>query len=114
MPPMPYGQTVTLVHRVPSGTDEYGNDTYTDVTEDIALCSVQPASSTEVIQFTDAVTTGITVFLPYGTDISYLDAIIVAGIQYEVQGDPSQWVSPFSGHAAPVQVRASKVKGVSV
>lgn len=112
---MPYGQTVTLVRRIPAGTDDYGNDTYTEVTENIPLCSVQPDVSTETIQFTDVVTSGITVFLPYGTDVTYLDAVIPAdGIKYEIQGDPSHWVSPFSGHAAPIQVRATKVKGVSV
>lgn len=109
----PYGRTVTLLKRVLAGHDSYGNDVYTNFSSDIAGCAVQPATSTENVQFTDQVNTGITVFLPYGTDVSYLDALIIDGVKYEVQGTPESWVSPFSGRTAPVQVSAVKVSGVS-
>jgi hypothetical protein len=109
----PYGQTVTLLKRVLSGRDEYGNDEYTNVSEPVSGCVVQPAASTENIQFTDQVDSGVTVFLPYGTDVSYLDALVIGGQKYEVQGVPGTWTSPFSGRSAPVQVSASRVSGVS-
>jgi hypothetical protein len=112
--PFPYGVTVTVVRRTVSGRDEYGNDTYSSATEDISPCVIQPGSSSEVVQFTDQLSTDIVVYFPYGTDVEYVDALIYNGIQYEVQGQPQSWLSPFSGNTAPVEVRASKVTGVSV
>jgi hypothetical protein len=110
----PYGQTVTLISRVVSGTDAYGNDTYSETSTDISPCVVQPASSTETIQWTDEVATDLTVFMPYGTDVEAVDAVEINGDRYEVQGDVSSWVSPFSGHTSPIQMRVRKVSGASV
>jgi hypothetical protein len=106
------GFTVTLVNRVPSGTtDDYGNDVYNEVSTDVSDCSVQPASSRENLAFEDQLTSGIVVFLPFGTDVSYIDAIIWNGDKYEVTGAPNMWTSPFSGHTAPIRVDATLIKG---
>jgi len=75
--PFTYGQTVTLRRRSVSGQDGYGNDTYAFVEENISPCAVQPGGSGEELQFADRLTSDITVFLPPGTDISYVDAIVV-------------------------------------
>lgn len=114
MPNFPYGQTVTLIRRTVSGQDERGNDTYSETSEPIPRAVVQPTGSNEFTQFTDQVSTDIVVFLPFGTEVSPLDAVEVGGLRYEVQGDPSSWVSPFSGNTSPIQVRLSRVTGVSV
>lgn len=114
MPNFPYGQTITLIRRTVSGTDERGNDTYSESPEQIPQAVVQPSGSNEFTQFTDQVTTDLVVYLPFGTKVSPLDAIEVAGSRYEVQGDISSWVSPFSGNTSPIQVRLSRVTGVSV
>lgn len=114
MPVFPYGVTVTIRRRSVSGKDEYGNDTFSSTTEDVPLCVVQPAGTSENIQFTDQLSSDIVVYFPYGTDVEYIDAVILNGIQYEVQGKPNTWRSPFSGNTAPVEVRASKITGVSV
>lgn len=111
--PFPYGQTVTIRRRTVSGTDEFNNDVYTSVSEDVPLCVVQPGSSGEQIQFSDQLSAGIVVYFPSGTDLSHIDAIVVDGAEYEVDGRPDEWTSPFSGHVGPVQVRATKVTGVS-
>jgi hypothetical protein len=106
------GLTVTVVNRVPSGTtDEFGNDVYTEVSNDISGCSVQPASSRENLNFGDQLTSGIVVFLPFGTDVNYIDAIIWNGDKYEVTGVPDTWTSPFTGHTAPVRVDGMLIKG---
>jgi hypothetical protein len=112
-PALANGQYVTLRHRVVAGQDEYNNDTYAFTEVQVGPCSVQPTSSRESINFTDQVTTGVLVFMPHGTNLSFLDAIIVDGIEYEVIGDPESWVSPFSGHTAPVRVSGQLVKGAS-
>lgn len=110
----PYAQEITLLHRVLAEPDGYGNDTYTDVPEQVQGCVVQPAGSSEQIQLTDQVSTDVTVFMPYGTQISALDALVINGTRYEIQGIPQQWRSPFSGHTSPLQIRASVITGASV
>jgi SPP1 family predicted phage head-tail adaptor len=112
--PFPYSQTVTLLRRVLAGQNEYGNDTYTDVPVQIPYCVVQPGSSSENVQWTEQVSTEVTVFVPYGTQVTALDAFLIGGVKYEVQGVPSEWRSPFSGHTSPTQVRAAVVTGASV
>lgn len=115
MPTFPYGVTVTVVSRAVSGKDEYGNDTFSETTQDIPACSVQPAGTTEDVQFTERLDSTIVVYLPYGTDVESIDALrLPDGTEYEVQGKPNVWASPFSGNTAPVEVRATKVTGVSV
>jgi hypothetical protein len=112
-PGLPYGKMVTLRRRVVSGHDEYNNDTYTVTDVQVGPCSVQQGHSGEQIAFTDRVTTDVTVYVPYGTDVDYLDAVIVDGVEYEIVGDPAQWLSPFSGHTAPIRVEGQLVKGAS-
>lgn len=114
MPNFPYGVTVTVVSRTLTGKDDYGNDVYEDATFDVPFCSVQPGGTNETTQFTDQLSSEIVAYLPYGTDVEFLSALIVNGITYEVQGKPNVWESPFSGNTAPVEVRATKVSGVSV
>lgn len=114
MPSFPYGQTVTLIRRTVSGRDELGNDVYSESPEPIPQAVVAPAGSTEFTQFTDQVTASLTVFLPYGTEVSATDAVEIAGQRYEIQGEPSAWRSPFSGSTSPIQLQLTRVTGVSV
>lgn len=111
----PYSVTVTLLRRTVSGQDEYGNDTYDSTPVDIPFCVVAPGGSSENTQWTDQVSTAITVFFPYGTAVSPYDGIMYRGVKYEIEGMPQEWEpSPFSGNTAPIQVRASVVTGASV
>jgi hypothetical protein len=110
---MPNGATVTLVRRSVSGQDEFGNDVYSETTEDVGSCSIQQGSSRETLSFTDQVVTGVILFIPYGTDLTYLDAFIYNGVKFEVSGDPDVWQSPWSGNTAPIRVYGTKVKGAA-
>jgi SPP1 family predicted phage head-tail adaptor len=107
------GVTVTIVRRTVSGTDSFGNDTYTSVNEDVQYCSIQPAASRENLDFSDQLTSDVVVFVPYGTDVEYIDAIIVDGVQYEVRAQPDVWRSPFSGSTAPVRIEGILVVGAA-
>jgi SPP1 family predicted phage head-tail adaptor len=113
-PALPYGKMVTLRHRVVAGQDEYNNETYAFTEVQVGPCSVQQGHSGEEVAYTDRVTTDITVYVPYGTDVGYLDAIIVDDVEYEVTGDPSHWMSPFSGRSSPIRVFGQIVKGASM
>jgi hypothetical protein len=112
-PVLPFGQTVTLLHRTVSGQDQFGNDVYASTPETVTNVAIQPGSHTERTSFTDQVTTNLQVFLPSGTSIGYLDAIVWNGDTYEISGDPAIHISPFSGHAGPIRVTATIVKGAS-
>jgi hypothetical protein len=113
--PFTYGQTVTLIRRIVSGTDpEYGNDLYSETREDVALCVIAPANSSETFSFTEQTDDTVMVYLPTGTDVSYLDAVLINGDKYEVMGNAQSFISPFSGHNSPVQVRVNRVTGASV
>lgn len=113
MPNFPYGSTVTVRRRSVTGRDEYNNDVTAFVEESIPYCVVQPTGSSEITEFADRLSTTITVFFPYGTDVSYIDALVIDEIEYEIDGTPQEWVSPFSGHVSPIEVRAVKITGVS-
>jgi hypothetical protein len=112
-PILNWGQTVTILNRYVSGQDDYGNDVYSYTPQQVSNCSVQQASTRENLQFTDQVTTGIIVFVPYGTQVGYLDAVVVNGVTYEVTGNPTSWVSPWTGHTAPIRIQATVVEGAS-
>jgi hypothetical protein len=112
-PLLTYGQMVTVRNRFADGRDEYGNDKYSYTETVVGPCSVQQASSRENISNTDQVVTGMTVFMPFGTEIGYLDSVIINGAEYEVTGTPDTWTSPFSGHTAPIMVRCVLVQGAS-
>jgi hypothetical protein len=111
--PFPYSVSLTLVHRVLDGQDSFGNDAYRDETETVAGSVAAPGGSSEDTQFTEQVSTSMTFYLPYGTPVGPLDAIIYNGTKYEVQGEPSSYSSPFSNNTAPVEVRARAITGAS-
>jgi len=77
----PDGVIVTIVRRTVTSRDEWNNDVYTSVSEDVGPCSVQPASSREDLNFADQLTSGIIVFVPYGTSSSRGCATRYAGGQ---------------------------------
>jgi hypothetical protein len=112
-PVFPYGVNMTLIKRYVSGQDSYGNDVYSETPMVIGNCVFQPAGSTENLIFTDQVNTTDTIFMPYGTPVGPLDAIEYNGDRFEVIGEISSWVSPFSGRTSPIRVNVNKVTGVA-
>lgn len=112
-PFLPYGKMVTVRNRFVNGKDEYGNDEYGYTEQKVGPCAVQYGSSRESLTATDQVVTGMIIFMPFGTKISYLDSVVVDGEEYEVTGVPDTWTSPFSGHTAPIRVNCVLVKGAS-
>ena len=72
---------------------------WTTPTETTVPClGFSPGGSSEVsTEWRVAVSTQPTVYLPTGTDITPADRVVVRGVTYEVDGDPADWRSPFSG-----------------
>lgn len=107
----PFTQEVTLVRRTKGTvTDAFGNDTWAEVAVTVPGIFV-PGGSTEQIQGQDLLVTQPTVYLPAGTDVGYLDAVIVAGDRYDVDGSPNAYVNPFTGWAPGIEVRLRRATG---
>jgi hypothetical protein len=114
-PVFPFGLTLTLVKRTPSGNfDEYGNVIYDERKVQVSNCAFQSQTSSENLEFADQLLVTNVVFMPYGTDVQSVDAIEVFGDRYEVVGDPNSYISPFSGHTGPIRVNLSKIEGVAM
>lgn len=109
----PAGETVTIVRPTTApGPDVYGNDVPgSPVETEVPGCAVAPAGTSEDAQGRDQVSTGLSVWLPHGTDISATDRVRVRGQLYEVSGTPETWQSPFTGSVSPVQISLSRVVG---
>lgn len=107
---MPYGETIMIVRKTASGRDSYGNDTYT-TSEFTVLGAVAPKVSSEDMQSRDQVDSGLIAWVPGGTTVYATDQFLIRGATYEVDGDPMDWRSPFTGRAAPVQIMLHKVTG---
>lgn len=83
-------------------------------------CSVYPNTFTEKVssktgveaidgQFT--VLWGKTVLMPFGTDIQPTDLVEFEGVQYLVNGKPSEWQGASTGHRSCVEVQLKAASG---
>lgn len=104
------GVPITLVKRTKGDPDALGNDTWTEQRVDVRGI-YNPGGSSEQVQGQDMVTTQPSVYLPAGTDVSSTDRIEVAGLSYEVDASPNQWISPFSDWNPGVEVKLRRVTG---
>lgn len=97
----PFGSAMTLVKRVASGVNAYGDTAYT-----VTRTPVRGVFNNGVsIEADNQTVAQPAVYLPADTDVSWLDAIEIDGTSYEVDGAPSHWQSPFTGWRAGVEVR---------
>lgn len=108
----PYGVTVTLRTRTRSGTDAYGNDTFTTADTAVDGCAFDPGSSSELVQGQDTTIRHPAVYLPVGVDApAAIDEVIVAGVTYQVDGAPETYSNPFTGTVFGTVVRLEGVTG---
>lgn len=99
----PFGQSIVLIRRTSSGVDEYGDDAPIS-TEETVVGAFSPKGSAEASG--TGVVTQPTVYLPAeAADLTFLDAVRVNGITYEVDGAPMVWDNPFTGERFGVEVR---------
>lgn len=107
----PFGPTVTLVSRTVTGVDTDGNDTYTTVETPVQAQAFDPGGSIEVLGDQDTVTTTPTLYLPPSVAVGSVDAVIVNGVTYEVDGSPSTYTNPFTGWTPGTVVKLRAVVG---
>lgn len=103
----PFGEPITLLINGTPSADDVG-DPVPAQTQVTVTGAFNPGISAEEAA-TGTGSTQPTVYLPPGTDVSWIDAVQVRGVTYQVDGSPNDWSSPFTGTAFGVVV---KLRGV--
>lgn len=112
----PHGEIVTRLRGVPA-TDPYsgeesGYDWSLPYSIDIPGCAFNPGRSSEPLQDArTAVSTQPEVYAPPGSDIAPGDRLVVRGVEYEVDGEPADWRSPFTGWEPGMVVALKRTEG---
>ena len=105
--------TIVIRHASPGGRDAHGDPvpgTATDV--EIAGAFVAPRESVDVNDVARVgVVVGLTLYLPYGTDIDHGDQVLVDDELYEVDGDAGDWLQPMTGWQAGTTVALKRAAG---
>ncbi|QBI53427.1 hypothetical protein [Streptomonospora litoralis] len=102
--------TVTVVRRTVTGTDERGNDVYSETEVDYPDCHMQPGSREEDLDNRDTTTSEWWIDGPSDMDVVETDEVKVAGVRYEIDGKPKRWGSP-TGRLAHVEMTIREVSG---
>ena len=106
---LPFGETITV--RRPGGTDQRG-DPEPAVEHTVTGCAFAPRSSTEATDRRDTVVIGLTLYAPPDADIQATDKIVRAnGTVWEVDGEPGDWQTPFTGWHPGLQIAVKRVTG---
>lgn len=112
----PFGEPITVTTLTQSGTDDYG-DPVTASTSIVRTGAFAPAIGSESTNGQDQVVTQPQVFFT-GQDADDVAAVIdsastltVRGLVYQVDGDPGDWRSPFTGWHAGLTVPLKRTAG---
>lgn len=112
----PYGETVirqraTIVVDPYSG--EPGDTDWTNLSVlTIVGCAFDPGGSLEPTeQGRTSVITQPTVYAPPGSDVLAGDRLVVRGRTWDVDGDPADWRSPFTGWEPGMVIKVKAVTG---
>ena len=111
-----HGETVTRLRGTPVVDPYSGESTGVDWSNpdelEIDGCAFNPGQSAEPTEVgRNAVITQPEVYTEVGADVLAGDRLIVRGRTYEVDGDPSDWRSPFTGWEAGLTVTLKIVEG---
>lgn len=110
----PFGVTVTIVRKSPGGTDAYGDPIPGTTTRiEIPRCGLAPRMSTEsTARGRQGVIVGQTVYLPDNSPpVLYTDQLEVAGVLYDIEGDPGAWSNPLTGWTPGSEVAIRRAIG---
>lgn len=96
------GPHAITVLRAGEKASDYGSGTELDWTNvarnDVAGCSVQPASSDEFTIDRDSFTTRLVAYAPSSIDVRPIDRIEWQGIEYDIDGDVLRWEFGLLAH----------------
>jgi len=111
------GQTWTLLQNNVTGEDGYGNDVTTPASSPLPGCVFQPGQTSEATQGADQVTYDARLYYPQGLTIGPLDKVQappeLGSDIFDVQGDLSNWRSPFTQIPGYQMARLRRIIGGS-
>lgn len=103
---------ISRVRRTQSGTDTYGDPTYTETVTEIPEAFYAPRRSTDTDQLgRDGIVVGLDLYYPYGWDLDRSDFVDVDGERYRIIGEIAPWRSPFTGWEAGAVVSLERGEG---
>jgi hypothetical protein len=92
------GETITIRRRAASGTDEFGNKTYTTTNITIRDVLVGIGTTDEPVDaIRRPVDASLTVYLPGGTQILDGDIFVIRSSLWEKDGRAGEFTNPFGG-----------------
>jgi head-tail adaptor len=113
----PYGEIVVVV-RAGLADDGYGNPTQdwnATTSTTYGGCAVaqgaKGGATEDLTGDRNVVVSDLIVFMPSGADVRATDRLEVRGRQYEVVGEPFDWINPFTGTAFGTVVYCNRVEG---
>lgn len=114
---MEFGTTVTVTRiRSRPGVDRWGDKLPPKETA-IPGCSLEPRTSTESPTAHEGVVTGLAIKVPQGWDVLHTDEFRIPPpwsddlAVWQVEGEISTWVNPFTGWAPPPVVNVKRRTG---
>lgn len=107
----PFGETAVLHQHNGSTRDGDGNDipSFTDIPVDKG--AFDPGGSTELVQGQDIVSAQPRWFPPAGVVVAPVDQVTIRGVRYEVDGQPADFLNPFTGWHPGMVVNLKAVSG---
>lgn len=106
----PFTQTVTLVRRTKGEPDDLGNDTWTETEVDVQAV-VGVINGSEQLQGRNTGTKRAPIYLAPGTDVERVDAVVIAGESWEIEGEPTRYMHALTGWRPGVEVNLIRVTG---
>lgn len=97
------GETIVISRRTATGTDDYGNPTYSSKSITVRNCLIGFGSTSEPVDVErDAVDAKITIYFPIGTTVQDGDTFTIRNSKWEKDGNVTQYVPPFAMATGPV------------
>ena len=109
-------ETVTVLKATkvtdPFSGEETQESWVNPIATEVPGCIVEPLQSTEPVEAgRAAVHIGYKVHMPYGTDVTERDRVVLYGQTWNVDGRPFAWKNPFTGREAGTEVQLTQVVG---
>jgi hypothetical protein len=110
---------ISVVINRPSSTgrDKYGDPVSASTTTTTVIAeAIAPSSTVEPTgRDRQGIVIGYTLYLPYGTDILSTDTVTIAAApfagSYDIEGEPAQWVDPFTGVGRGIVAELRRTEG---
>jgi hypothetical protein len=102
----------TVVRVRGAGVDEYGDPIEGGSSTSLTVRAVAPRYTSDPADPSRSpVIDGFTLYFPPGVDIAATDKLTVRGGTYEVDGEPGEWVSPFTNVSHGIEVNVRRGRG---